>query len=66
VQVRVDDREPLDSVLPYLRSVEGITVEVRRLPVGDYEVDDRLIFERANQMGIHYEMDEKRQGLPQR
>jgi DNA excision repair protein ERCC-4 len=46
VHVRVDDREPLDSIIPYLRSIEGITVEVSRLPVGDYEVDDRLIFER--------------------
>ena len=46
MHVRVDDREPLDNILPYLRSVEGITVEVRRLSVGDYDVDDRLIFER--------------------
>jgi ERCC4-type nuclease len=46
VHVKVDDREPLDSILPYLRAMEGITVEVRRLSVGDYEIDDRLIFER--------------------
>ena len=26
--------------------LEGITIEVRRLSVGDYDVDDRLIFER--------------------
>lgn len=42
----VDDREPADAVLPHLRSAAGTEVEVQRLPLGDYEVDGRVLFER--------------------
>jgi len=44
-RIEVDDREPA-SVLSALRACEGWNVEVRRLPLGDYRVEQRFLFER--------------------
>ena len=46
VSIVVDDRETGSSVLQALRGLEGVKVTVRRLPLGDYLVDDRILFER--------------------
>lgn len=46
MHVVVDDRELQAGVLECLRSIEGVTIVVRRLPLGDYLVDNRLLFER--------------------
>ena len=42
----VDDRESASPVLPALRECVDFRVTVMRLPLGDYRVDDRFLFER--------------------
>jgi DNA excision repair protein ERCC-4 len=42
----VDDREPPEAVLKALRACECFELRVERLAVGDYLIDDRLMFER--------------------
>ncbi|MGD8589939.1 MAG: ERCC4 domain-containing protein [Chromatiales bacterium] len=42
----VDDREVRSGMVELLRAVGGVKVEVRRLELGDYEVDGRLLVER--------------------
>ena len=42
----VDDRESAGAVLGALQQRECVQVRVERLPVGDYLVDDALLFER--------------------
>ena len=46
MRVVADDREGKSGVVEALRSMEGIQVEVERLALGDYLVDDRVLFER--------------------
>lgn len=46
IRVVADDRERSSDVIPYLAKMENITVVVKRLKLGDYLVDNRLIFER--------------------
>ncbi|TVQ93041.1 MAG: nuclease [Chromatiaceae bacterium] len=42
----VDDREHAAAVLPALRRLPGVQVRLARLAVGDYQVDECLLFER--------------------
>lgn len=44
--ILVDDRESTGAVLAALQRRECVRVQVARLPVGDYRVDDALLFER--------------------
>ena len=46
IRVTADDREAGGGVVEALRYTPGVEVEVRRLDVGDYEVDERCVFER--------------------
>lgn len=46
ISVVVDDRESQAGVLRALSAMEGVEVVTGRLPVGDYLVDDKLLFER--------------------
>ena len=46
VRVTVDDRERECGTVEALGALDGVEVVVERLPVGDYEVDGRLLFER--------------------
>lgn len=46
ISVQVDDRESRSAVLDALREQDGVRIEVVRLAVGDYLVDDRFLFER--------------------
>lgn len=46
VPILCDDRESRGSVIAELRSLGDFAVSVSRLPVGDYLVDDRFLFER--------------------
>lgn len=46
VNIVVDDREARSRVMQALRAVENVTITIRRLDVGDYEVDGRLLVER--------------------
>ncbi len=46
MEIIVDDRESNAGVLTHLQAIETLTVAVRRLPVGDYLIDKRVVFER--------------------
>jgi len=46
VTIIADDRESRSEVIPSLREIEGVTVNIRRLAIGDYSADDWLVFER--------------------
>lgn len=46
VSILVDDREPDGAVLAALRQRPEVEVQVVRLAVGDYRVDEALLFER--------------------
>jgi DNA excision repair protein ERCC-4 len=46
MRVVVDDREPADGPLHYLRTMDDVVVTVGRLEVGDYCIDDRFVVER--------------------
>ena len=45
ILVTADDREP-ESVMHALKALPRVRVEVSRLKLGDYQVDDRLLVER--------------------
>jgi len=46
ISVRVDDRECRGALIDVMRRMDEFMVRVERLPVGDYRVDDRFLFER--------------------
>jgi ERCC4-type nuclease len=46
MHVIVDDREARSGVLPHLSIMDNTTVTIQRLSIGDYLVDNRLLFER--------------------
>ncbi|MFO7553940.1 MAG: ERCC4 domain-containing protein [Desulfobacterales bacterium] len=41
-----DDREQKSEVIKFLAGIENVNVEIRRLSIGDYQVDNRVIVER--------------------
>ncbi len=46
IPIVLDDREARGGVLEELRGLGGLSIEVRRLTLGDYILDDRLLIER--------------------
>lgn len=46
ISVVADDRELTGGVVDALRRQEGVSVDVQRLPLGDYLIDDTLLVER--------------------
>jgi DNA excision repair protein ERCC-4 len=52
VWVTVDDREAKGPVMAALRSRQGVCLQVERLSVGDYRVDDTFIFERKSLLDL--------------
>jgi ERCC4-type nuclease len=46
IRIEVDDRESAGAVLPVLRECADFQVAITRLPLGDYRVDGRFLFER--------------------
>jgi ERCC4-type nuclease len=46
IKVVADDRERHSEVIPFLKAMTFVNLDVRRLSVGDYRVDNQLIFER--------------------
>ncbi len=50
--VVADDRESAGAVLAALRRRAGVQVRVERLPVGDYRVDEALLFERKTLLDL--------------
>lgn len=52
VVVVVDDRETGSGVLNALHDLEDVKVTVQRLPLGDYLVDGRILFERKTLLDL--------------
>ena len=46
IAVIVDDRESKSEVIKVLSATKNVSVDIKRLSLGDYLVDNRLIFER--------------------
>ena len=46
INVVADDRESKNQVIKFLSDMKNVSVIVKRLSVGDYIVDNRLVFER--------------------
>jgi len=46
ITIIADDRERNSHITDYLEKMEGVQVYTRRLSVGDYRADGRLLFER--------------------
>lgn len=43
LRIVVDDRESPSGIPALLREQDGVQVEVRRLPLGDYLIGDRVV-----------------------
>ena len=52
IRVVVDDRESESGTVAALQSFRQVDVEVKRLALGDYEVDGVLLFERKTMMDL--------------
>jgi DNA excision repair protein ERCC-4 len=46
INIIADDREHKSAVIKSLMGIENVEVCIRRLPIGDYQVDNRVIVER--------------------
>ena len=46
VSITADDREQKSDVIQFLSVIEHVNVSIRRLSIGDYQIDNRLIVER--------------------
>ena len=46
VHIVSDDRERKSCVIESLLDIENVDVDVQRLPLGDYQIDSRVIVER--------------------
>jgi Fanconi anemia group M protein len=46
IAVIVDDRESKSEVIKFLSETKNVSVGIKRLSLGDYLVDNRLVFER--------------------
>ena len=46
INIIADDREPKNVVIASLLQIEDVNVSTRRLSMGDYQIDNRLIVER--------------------
>lgn len=52
IHVIVDDRETTSGVVEALDVFEEVEVSIQRLRLGDYEVDDKLLFERKTLLDL--------------
>jgi ERCC4-type nuclease len=46
ITVIADDRESKSGIVQFLSETKNVSVIINRLPIGDYLVDNRLVFER--------------------
>ena len=46
IHIIADDRECKSAVIASLAQIEGVNLSIRRLAIGDYQIDHRLIVER--------------------
>ena len=52
IEIIADDRERTAAVIAHLQSVADVVVTIGRLRLGDYVVDQRLLFERKSQVDL--------------
>lgn len=67
IRVVIDDREDRSGLPHILRLLEDVDVSVRRLSLGDYEVDGKFLFERKtvfNSLSFRSFLGSARQGPP--
>jgi len=50
INITVDDREWESAVTHSLLEMENVVVRIERLPIGDYQAENRLLFERKTLM----------------
>lgn len=46
INILIDHRERSEEIRQVLQAIEGTIVETQRLPLGDYQIDGRILFER--------------------
>jgi len=46
IDVIADDRERPGGDIEFLSKIKQVTVRIRRLPIGDYRIENRLLFAR--------------------
>ena len=46
IHITADDREQKSEVIKSLFGIENVAINIRRLPLGDYQIGKRLIVER--------------------
>ena len=46
ISIIADDRERKSEVIKFLSETKNVSVDIKRLSLGDYLVDNRLVFER--------------------
>ncbi len=52
IEIIADDRERAAPVIEHLQSIADVVVTVKRLRLGDYLIDQRLLFERKSQSDL--------------
>ncbi len=48
IKIIVDDRERHSRIVQELQKIAGVEVHIQRLPLGDYEIDGAILFERKS------------------
>ncbi|MBW2246719.1 MAG: hypothetical protein JRF62_05890 [Deltaproteobacteria bacterium] len=48
INIIIDGREHKSRVIKSLTGIENVTIRIRQLSMGDYQVDKRLIFDIIN------------------
>lgn len=48
INIIIDDREHKSGVIKSLTGIENITIRIRQLSIGEYQVDKRLIVDMIN------------------
>ncbi len=46
INITADDREQKSEVIPSLSGIENVAVQIQRLSIGDYQIDNRVVVER--------------------
>ena len=54
ITIIADDRERKSDVIKYLLDMKSISVETRRLSIGDYIANNQLVFERKTLNDFDY------------
>ncbi len=60
IDFQVDDRETSSGIFDILINTQGVTATKQRLSVGDYRVDNRLLFERKTLLDLTFSIKDGR------